>query len=305
MRLKNIAATFVLAVSCIFVTSSLPAHAAENIPVLQPAGIADNDTVLSVSFLSHIETAVAVHAEEERIEEETRKQEMRDALYQDIAFAKVEQGSYLNIRKKASQKSAWVGRICANQAAKVIKKKKGWLKISSGDVTGYVKASYMITGEKAVKHARKLVRRQNPDADIDLLEPEVIEASFSSAKSRKAIEKANKKKAADLVSEATQYIGNPYRWGGESLTKGADCSGFVKAVYAKYGVSLPHSSAAMRRVGREVDYKDIRKGDIVCYQGHVGIYAGNGQIVNAIDDEHGIGYSSVTYAPILTVRRIF
>lgn len=77
---------------------------------------------------------------------------------------------------------------------------------------------------------------------------------------------------SDVVSYACQFIGNPYVWGGESLTNGADCSGFIKSVYANFGISLPHSSVALQRAGSEVSYENAQPGDIVCYAGHVAIY---------------------------------
>ena len=81
---------------------------------------------------------------------------------------------------------------------------------------------------------------------------------------------------SDVVSYACQFIGNPYVWGGESLTNGADCSGFIKSVYANFGISLPHSSVALQRAGSEVSYENAQPGDIVCYAGHVAIYMGGG-----------------------------
>ena len=76
-------------------------------------------------------------------------------------------------------------------------------------------------------------------------------------------------------------------------------------VYRHFGVSLPRTSYSMRRVGTAVSYSDIQPGDIVCYSGHVGIYAGNGKIVNAIDEQRGINLSNATYKKIITIRRIF
>ena len=109
-----------------------------------------------------------------------------------------------------------------------------------------------------------------------------------------------------VVNYACQFVGNPYVWGGTSLTNGADCSGFIMSVYAHFGVSLPHSSSAMRGVGREVSVSDMQPGDIVCYSGHVAIYMGGGQIVHASSPSTGIKISgNVHYKTILTVRRIF
>ncbi len=109
---------------------------------------------------------------------------------------------------------------------------------------------------------------------------------------------------SDVVSYACQFIGNPYVWGGESLTDGADCSGFIKSVYANFGISLPHSSVALQRAGSEVSYENAQPGDIVCYAGHVAIYMGGGQIVHASSPSTGIKTGSATYRSIISVRRV-
>ena len=99
-------------------------------------------------------------------------------------------------------------------------------------------------------------------------------------------------------------MGYPYVAGGTSLTKGADCSGFVMAVYQAFGYSLPRSSYAQSGAGRGVSYSEAQPGDIIYYGGHVGIYIGNGQIVHASTERSGIKITSATYRSIITVRRI-
>lgn len=107
-----------------------------------------------------------------------------------------------------------------------------------------------------------------------------------------------------VVDYALQFVGNPYVYGGTSLTKGTDCSGFTMSVYKKFGISLPHSSSAQRSYGKKVSYSNAKPGDLVCYSGHVAIYIGNGKIVHASTPSTGIKVSKATYKNILCVRRL-
>ena len=107
-----------------------------------------------------------------------------------------------------------------------------------------------------------------------------------------------------IVDFALQFEGNPYVYGGTSLTNGADCSGFVQSVFAHFGISLPRTTYDQIYAGVEVSYDQAMPGDLICYDGHIGIYIGNGQIVNAQNPEQGIGISPATYTTILSVRRI-
>lgn len=107
-----------------------------------------------------------------------------------------------------------------------------------------------------------------------------------------------------IVSYACQFIGNPYRWGGTSLTNGADCSGFTQAVFAHFGYSLPRTSGEQRSAGYAVSYSEAQPGDLICYEGHVAIYMGGGSIVHAANESIGITTGSATYRSILSVRRI-
>lgn len=108
----------------------------------------------------------------------------------------------------------------------------------------------------------------------------------------------------DVVAYAMQFVGNPYVWGGTSLTNGVDCSGFVMKVYAHFGYSLPHYSGAQRYCGVGVSYANAQPGDVICYDGHVGIYIGDGKMVNAHSSKYGIIVSAVNTSRIVAVRRI-
>lgn len=107
-----------------------------------------------------------------------------------------------------------------------------------------------------------------------------------------------------IADYGLQFVGNPYVYGGNSLTNGTDCSGFTKGVYSHFGISLPRTSSEQAKVGRAVEYSDLQPGDLVAYAGHVAIYIGNGQIVHASSAKTGIKVSDVDYRTILAMRRV-
>lgn len=110
---------------------------------------------------------------------------------------------------------------------------------------------------------------------------------------------------SSVVDFATQFVGNPYVWGGTSLTNGADCSGFTQSVYSNFGVSIPRTSYEQQNAGREVSYSEAQPGDLICYGGHVAIYMGGGKIVHASNSRDGIKISdNAAYRTILSVRRL-
>jgi cell wall-associated NlpC family hydrolase len=205
-----------------------------------------------------------------------------------------------------------------------------WAGIATPAGNGYVSrqfvsavaTSYSYAESKAAEQARlaaeEAQRQAEAAAAAAAAQKKAAEQAAKAAKSAKAASKSAKSSTSSgksysapsggsgsaVVSYASQFLGNPYVYGGSSLTNGTDCSGFVMSVYSKFGVSLPHSSSAMRSAGRGVSVSDIQPGDIVCYSGHVGIYAGGGQMINASNPRTGIKYSNINYKPIVSVRRV-
>ena len=115
---------------------------------------------------------------------------------------------------------------------------------------------------------------------------------------------AGSSKGQSVIDYACQFVGNPYVYGGTSLTNGTDCSGFTQSVYAHFGISLPRDSTSQRSAGVGVSYDQAQPGDIICYAGHVALYMGGGMIVHASTERTGITYSPATYRTIITIRRV-
>ena len=231
--------------------------------------------------------------------------------YLDMAFADVE--TFLYIRSEPTRESEWVGKLYPDYAAKILGPVGEWTRIESGSVTGYVCSEYIIVGNSAEQKAQEMVQSseaENPTDAFTYAESKEEEEARLAREAEEAALRAQEEAAAKggtgqaIVDFACQFIGNPYVWGGTSLTNGADCSGFVQSVFAHFGISLPRTTWDMENVGTPVSYDQAIPGDIILYNGHVGIYMGNGQIVNAINSAQGIGILPATYTNIVTVRRI-
>ena len=231
--------------------------------------------------------------------------------YLDMAFANVQ--SFLYIRSEPTTDSEWVGKLYPDYAAKIIGPVGEWTQVQSGSVTGYVYSDYILIGKNAEQKAQEMVQNsgtESPDEAFTYAESKEEEAARLEKEASEAAAKAEEEASAKagtgqaIVDYACQFIGNPYVWGGTSLTNGADCSGFVQSVFAHFGISLPRTTWDMENVGTPVSYDQAIPGDIILYDGHVGIYMGNGQIVNAINSSRGIGILPATYTSIITVRRL-
>lgn len=193
----------------------------------------------------------------------------------EIAYKKaVVQANALNVRAAASEDAEIVTQVAKGEELEVIEVLDGWVKCALNTDEVYVKAEYV-----EVKNG--------------------FNTAVTLAQLRYGMEVSDVR--VDLCEYAIQFVGNPYVWGGTSLTKGADCSGFVLSVFKNYGITLPHYSKSQSDYGTEISYKDAQPGDLLFYGSsassisHVAIYIGDGQIVHANDEKTGIIISNAYY----------
>ena len=226
----------------------------------------------------------------------------------------------LYVREEASTDSSVIDLLPLGDDLTIIDESmedSGWVKVTCDAGDGYVSTDYVnisteftVAESKAHEEARLAKEEADKKAAKAAAEKATASAKSSSSSSKssssgKSYSAPSGSSGSSVVNYGSQFVGNPYVYGGSSLTGGTDCSGFVMSVYSAFGVGLPHSSSAMRSVGYGVSYDEMQPGDIVCYSGHVGIYAGNGTLLHASNARTGITYSDVNYKNILAIRRIF
>ena len=230
----------------------------------------------------------------------------------------------LKVREEPGLDAKVLGLVPIEDELVVVEELEGWVKVDIEEGFGYVSNEYVnlhtefvkaeskeeeearLAKEKAERDKANAAARRAAEAQAAAEAAAAAAANGEEVPAAPAISISGNGMGASVVKFALQFVGNPYVYGGSSLTNGTDCSGFVMSVYNNFGVSLPHSSSADRLVGYDVGgLANAQPGDIVCYSGHVAIYMGGGQIVHASTSRTGIIVSNVNYRTPLCVRRIF
>lgn len=254
-------------------------------------------------------------------------------------IAKV-QAETLRVRKNASTESKIIALASKDDKLKVKKQNGDWAKVKVDGKTGYVSKDYakvtysfgkaksmkQIQAEQAAKEAQKQAAQTTIGNESASTSSSNTSNSSTTSGSTKASSVQAAKKASVSVSSsgssatgsriasyAQQFIGNPYRYGGNSLTSGIDCSGFTQQIMAKFGYSISRTSSSQAGDGRAVSTSNLRAGDLVFYGdggsiNHVALYIGGGQVVHASNSapypRGGIKISNVNYRTPICARRI-
>ena len=211
----------------------------------------------------------------------------------------------LYVRTEADGASEVLCMVPEGEELLVLEETEGWAKVDVEEGQGWISTEY------ANVHSN-YVTAESKEEEIARIARETQERQKARAAAKKTTQKVDyevgegSEMGKAVVEYALQFVGNPYVFGGTSLTNGIDCSGFVMKVYENFGVTLPHSSKADRTEGYAVEsLEDALPGDLICYSGHVALYMGNDQIVHASNSKTGIIVSKVNYRKILEIRRIF
>lgn len=334
-----------------FMLSSLSAEAAET-GQNAVQNYAVESTELLTAGVGDLFSGVLTEAEYKEI---ARKAEGARWGYTNLGICNVEENN-LNIRKTPEEDGSLVGKLPKNAACEVISVENGWAYITSGEVEGYVKEEYLLTGFEAVQKGEELASaiavasadalniREQPDLNAEVVTQVAQGESLDVAEildngwvkvylddeevyvSEEYVEVKSDLNTAitmtelmygqgvsdvrvDLCQYAKQFLGNPYVWGGTSLTNGADCSGFVQSIFKNYGVSLPRTSREQAKSGTEISSSELKPGDLIFYAkggsiNHVAIYIGSGQVIHASSPKTGIKISAYNYRTPYKMTRV-
>ena len=198
-----------------------------------------------------------------------------------VAYAEV--STCLNIREGAGMEYPVIARLPKDGYCEVKKEEGAWCYIESEEIEGYVYKAYLETG----MNEETYLRRTGREKPVYAYKVETLQESTAG-------------KGQEIADFALQFVGNPYVWGGTSLTSGADCSGFVQSVYRNFGISLPRVAADQAQAGNRVSLEQLQTGDLIFYADggaiyHVVLYLGNGQVVHASSAATGIKISPVNW----------
>lgn len=198
-----------------------------------------------------------------------------------VAYAEV--STCLNIREGAGMEYPVIARLPKDGYCEVKKEEGAWCYIESEEIEGYVYKAYLETG----MNQETYLRRTGREEPVYAYKVETVELNTAG-------------KGQEIADFALQFVGNPYVWGGTSLTSGADCSGFVQSVYRNFGISLPRVAADQAQAGTRVSLEQLQTGDLIFYADggaiyHVVLYLGNGQVVHASSAATGIKISPVNW----------
>ena len=212
--------------------------------------------------------------------------------------------SVLNVRNGQGTDAGILTQITRDEEYEVTGEPvEGWYPVKVGGIDGWVSGEY-VTEETSYSYGE--TREEEEERIEEEEERKRQEEEAAAAEAAGIPVNSSGVSGQAVIDYACQFVGNPYVWGGTSLTSGADCSGFVQSVYAHFGVSLPRTTYDMVNSGYGVSYEEARPGDLILYGdcSHVGLYMGDGQIVNALNSRKGICICSATYTNIYAVRRV-
>lgn len=224
----------------------------------------------------------------------------------------------LRVREKPTTESSILGTFSKGEDLVVIEIEDGFAKVTYNNKKGYISLEYCelhtefveaesIEEERARLEAERKAREEaQRRAQAALAAEQAAKKAKETAPPPVVVDGDSAELGQQVANYGLQFVGNPYVYGGTSLTNGCDCSGFTQSVYAHFGVSIARTASSQRSYGTAVGSLDQAiPGDLIFYSGHVGIYIGNGQIVHAATPSQGIVIGSATYTTIVGIRRIF